>query len=109
VPGSALWRLQNGLRAKRLSQFSDGFRLVADNGNELRGLQRLARANDVLEQRTSSGAVQNFGEFGTHARPFPRGKNHENCVGSGWHAKNIVAFKMRFGNLRDALLGAEVP
>ena len=56
---------------------------MPDDGENLRGLERLARADDVLDQRPSAGAMQHFRKVGTHARPLARGENDDGGVGRG--------------------------
>ena len=60
MPGAVLRMLQNSLRAEGLNHGSNLFGLVPHDDKRLFCAQRRARANDVLDERASSGAVQNF-------------------------------------------------
>jgi len=77
----ALRLLQDGMSAKRFRDRRDILGLMADDDQNLRRLQRLARAHDVFDERAASRAMQNFREIGTHARPFSGGEDDDGSVG----------------------------
>jgi hypothetical protein len=73
VPRAALRLLQNGLRAEIGHYGADFLGLMSYDNEQLCWSQRLANAYYVFYERASPGAMQHFGEIGTHARPFPGG------------------------------------
>ena len=74
---SALLRLlQNGIGAESFDDGADFFGLVADDGEDLAGLERLAGADHVFDERATAGAVENLREFGLHARAFAGREDH---------------------------------
>jgi hypothetical protein len=70
VAGATLRLLQNGLRSKAGDDGADVLGLMSYNDQQLRRLKRLASAHDVLDEREPPGAMQDFRQLGTHARPF---------------------------------------
>jgi hypothetical protein len=55
----------------------------------------------MLDQRAASGAMQNLGKLGTHARPLARSQNHNDCIARS-HVAAIVASPQTFGNRNSA-------
>ena len=104
---AALRLLLHRIRAQRFGQRAHFFRLVPHYHQNLRGLQRLAGAYDVLDQRPASRAMQHFRQIGTHPRSLPSGQNHDHSVG-GSHARGIVASPRSFGN-RNSLVVRTIP
>jgi hypothetical protein len=78
---------------------------MSDHDEKLGRLERLARANNVLDQRTSAGAVQDLGKLGTHSRPFSCSQNYDGCLACG-HVAAIVAFPRSFGNRNGIVFDA---
>jgi len=85
MPGSMLRFLQNHLRAKIFCDGAHLVRLMPHHHQKLRGLQRQASADHMLDQRASARAMQHLRKLGTHPRPLARGKNHDRCIGMVWH------------------------
>ena len=67
--------------------------LMADDSENLRGIERLAGKDYVLDERASAGAMKNFSEIGTHARSFSGGEDDDGGVGSGH--ERLLSLPMR--------------
>jgi hypothetical protein len=53
---------------------------MSDDGNNRAGLQGLAGADDVLDESTSAGAVQNLGKRRLQTGSLTRGQNDDGKV-----------------------------
>jgi hypothetical protein len=73
VTGTALRLLQYGLSAKSSDDGADFLGLMAHDDEQLGWFERLTSAYDMLDQRASPGAMQDFRQIGTHARPLASG------------------------------------
>jgi hypothetical protein len=69
--------LQNARGAKRLGDRGDLLGLVTYDHHRFFCFERSASAKDVLEQRASSSAMQDFGETGFEARASSGGKDND--------------------------------
>ena len=75
-----LWFLDDRLHAQGLEDRRDLRGLMSDNGNNRTRLQRLAGSDDVLDERTTARAVQNFGERRLQARSLARSQNDDGTI-----------------------------
>jgi hypothetical protein len=92
--------LQDGLHSKRRGKLSDSLSLMADDGEQLRRLERLAGTHHMFDQRSAAGAVENFCQLGTHARPLTRGEDDNCCVGQGGHGQQYCLFQSGLWQLK---------
>jgi len=73
------------------------FGLVADDGNDSFWVERQAGADDVVNERTATGVMQDFCEAGFEARAFASGENEDSGVVIG-HGQSIVHWTRGFDN-----------
>jgi hypothetical protein len=90
--------LQNHLCAKALRNRANFLRLMPNDYQKLHGLQWLASADHVLEERASTSAMKHLRNIRTHSRTLTCRKNHNSCIGIGRHRNVIVACTTAFGN-----------
>ena len=96
VARAVLRPLQHGGCAQRRNGVAHVFGLVPhDDENIL--CKRLAGAHDMLDERTTAGAMQHLGQVGFQPRAFTRGENHDVQI-VRCHEAFIVAFPPPFGN-----------
>lgn len=103
VPCAALRLLQNCLRAKLGNDGAYFLRLVSYDNKQLRWFEWQASAHDVLDERESPGAMQDFRQLGTHARPFA-GSQQYDCGVFCDHLADIVASSRSFSNRNSGTL-----
>jgi hypothetical protein len=70
---AALGLLQNRLRAEGGDDGANLLGLMSDDNKQLRRFKGLASSYDMLDQRASSGAMEDFRKVGTHTRPLAGG------------------------------------
>jgi hypothetical protein len=70
VARAALRLLQNCLRPNTGYDGADVLGLISYDDQQLCWFERLASAHYMLHERESPGAMQDFRQLGTHARPF---------------------------------------
>ena len=76
MTGAVLRPLQHGERPARRDNRCDLFRLVADYHHGFARLQRFASPHNLLDQRSSTGAVQHLCQTGLQPRAFAGRENH---------------------------------
>jgi len=97
VTGPTLGLLYNRFGSQSFDHGAHFRCLMPDHRQQLPRFQWLTGAHDVFDEGPSARAVQNFRQFGMHARAFTRGKNHDNGIFGG-HIVHIVAFHLGFSN-----------
>jgi hypothetical protein len=111
VAGAALRLLDDGLDggASQLAEIVDNFgdfgSLMSHDGQYLRGLESLAGAQHVFDERASASAMEHFGKLGTHASSLARSENDDRGVRSS-HWPHIVAFPLSFSNRESGRVSA---
>ena len=94
---AALRVLDYGFCAERRDCCGDCVRLKSDDHDSVGSFERLAGADDMLDERPPAHAVQNFGYAGIEARALARGEDDDNGIFGG-HELLIVASPIAFGN-----------
>ena len=74
--GAILRLLQHGKCPERLDHCGDLFRLVTHDDHGLAGLQRLAGAHNMFDERSPARAVQHLRQARLQPRPFARSQDH---------------------------------
>jgi len=97
VAGAVLRLLQNGLDLKRFDGGGNLFGLVADDGDDFFCMERQAGADDVVNEQTATGVVQDFCEAGFEAGAFASGEDEDSYVVIG-HGQSIVHWTRSFDN-----------
>jgi hypothetical protein len=97
VAGAVLRQLQNGFDAEWFDEGGNLFCLVADDGNDFSCVERQAGADDVVNERTATGGVQDFCEAGFEAGAFASGEDEDGYVVIG-HGQSIVHWTRSFDN-----------
>jgi len=90
MPSSVLRLLQDRFGSERLNCGGYLFGLVAYDNESLLGSERRARSDNVLDERSSSGAVQNLRNARLQPRTFSRGKDDDRQIMIG-HKASILA------------------
>jgi hypothetical protein len=80
MSGSVLRLLQHSFRAGRLDQCGYLFCLMPYDDHGFLGAKRCRRAQDVLDQRAASGAVQHFRQPRLQPGTFSGGKDHDGQI-----------------------------
>src|SRR6195256_2315500 len=79
---AALRLLQRRLHTEWRDRSSYVLGLMTDDRNHFTRLERLARAHDVLEQRTPTGAMQHFRQGGFQPRALACSQDHNHVIRS---------------------------
>jgi hypothetical protein len=79
---------------------------MSDDGDHGARLEAHAGLHDVLDESPPAGAVQHFGEVRTQARPFARGKDHNDKIREG-HVRGIVRPPVVFDNTTNRVVAAK--